>query len=1252
MNTNKSTLSKFLVAILIALFQTITGIAQLATWTGSGGDGDWNIAANWDIGVPSEGIDALIGTGNTVNYSAPMTASGFGNLTLDGLLNVSAGGFNHGAMILVRPGGGNAVHITAGGEVNTSGNFSISSNAVTTISAGGTLTVLGELQVGSGATAPLYTSGGSAGSIGSLTNFGGTINALNTHINRANSSANSRLIILGGTNNLGNVVVRRAAGNPPPALGSEGFVVNGGLVNTASLDVGGPNGNSWQTMHMSGGTVTNTGAFTVRSSSTASRGSRFLQAGGLFVSEETDVRLRGAAANVLVIYSVTGGTNLVGGFVLTDPADTVGTVNITNAAKIYVGAGGFSMGGGTLSAMNIVLTPAGTFGAQADWISSVPMVTTGGSFDAADLDGTPRNITLAGVLSGSGALNKIGGGTLTLDAANTYSGNTLIHAGTLAIGAGGSIANSPQIIVAEGATFDVSVAGFTLGASRILGGQGEVAGDVAVASGGIIDPGNTSGTLTLANSLNLSGGAILHFDLPNAPGAGNDRLDVNGDLNVSGANTIEVVGGGSPGSVHALIQYGGNFSGSVDDFSLTGASGVLSNNPTLKTIYLVVQSSVRTPTNVVWVGNAVDNDWDTVNRTNWLNTGTGLLDYFVAGDHARFDATGAAHPIVNLSGNNAPASVTVDAAANYTFAGSGAIAGASALIKTNTGTLTVTAENIYTGATILGGGVLDAETLAPAGSPSSIGAAAADPNNLVFHGGTLRYSGGSVETDRGATFNAGGGTLNLPGAETVLTASGVFTGEGAVTKTGPGILSLNAGNNYSGGTIVEGGTLRVNVAGAAGSGPVTNQGSTLLVAGPVVSGAVNFGNQLHFEGVCTVDLNNVGANTALNGAWSGSGTVNIINQQSSARVLTVGGNGSGGGHFWNFSGTLNMGANDGTLRFNDGGGTGSGPNFGSSNAVFNLGTGSATFIVRNGGTLNHLGALLGGPNTRLSGRGSSSGIVTYSIGGKGIDSIFEGTIQDTDSNTGQLTSIIKVGEGEFHLSGFSTHTGSTTIEDGVLRVDGGLGNTLVTVNGGALAGGGSIAGQVHVQSGGTLSPGASIGQLTINNSLTLYAGSTTVMELNKATSSADAVSGLSSVSYGGTLVVTNLDGTLEAGDSFKLFDATPGNYFGAFDAIEPANPGAGLAWDASDLAVDGTLRIVGAIAPVISVSQSGNSVVLAGAGGAPNGTFHVLSSTDVSAPLSAWTAVETSQFDGAGNFSVSLPIEPGAPHRFYLLQIP
>ena len=146
---------------------------------------------------------------------------------------------------------------------------------------------------------------------------------------------------------------------------------------------------------------------------------------------------------------------------------------------------------------------------------------------------------------------------------------------------------------------------------------------------------------------------------------------------------------------------------------------------------------------------------------------------------------------------------------------------------------------------------------------------------------------------------------------------------------------------------------------------------------------------------------------------------------------------------------------------------------------------------------------------------------------------------------------------QVQLDGANTYTGPTLVQ-----------------NGGTLGGNGSLASPVTVASGGTLSPGASIGTLTIaNNTLTLSSGSTNFFEVDAGTLASDLVVGLSSVSYAGTLVISNTSATLFAdGNSFR--SSARSSYSGAFDAIIPAIPGPGLAWNTSDLTNNGALKVV------------------------------------------------------------------------------
>lgn len=132
--------------------------------------------------------------------------------------------------------------------------------------------------------------------------------------------------------------------------------------------------------------------------------------------------------------------------------------------------------------------------------------------------------------------------------------------------------------------------------------------------------------------------------------------------------------------------------------------------------------------------------------------------------------------------------------------------------------------------------------------------------------------------------------------------------------------------------------------------------------------------------------------------------------------------------------------------------------------------------------------------------------------------------------------LTKRGAGRQTLSGINTHTGPTLVQEGVLRIDGEITASPVTVSsGGELQGTGTIYSTVKVESGGRLAPGGPVGTLTFNELLTLEAGSTSIFELT-ATSN-DMVVAAGGVVYGGQLVVTNVGAEpLQVGQVFKLFD--------------------------------------------------------------------------------------------------------------------
>jgi hypothetical protein len=253
------------------------------------------------------------------------------------------------------------------------------------------------------------------------------------------------------------------------------------------------------------------------------------------------------------------------------------------------------------------------------------------------------------------------------------------------------------------------------------------------------------------------------------------------------------------------------------------------------------------------------------------------------------------------------------------------------------------------------------------------------------------------------------------------------------------------------------------------------------------------------------------------------------------------------------------------------------------------------------------------------------------------------------------------GLGEVALEGTNSSSSVTTITSGTLAVYGmndgpitvaggtctgtGMLSGPVTVNSGTLTGTEIITAPVTVNVGGTIAPGSPTGTLTISNSLTLQPGSSTVINLNKSSGAAGQITGLSSITYGGTLVISNQSGVLAAGDTFNVFNA--GAYSGAFSRIKPATPGTGLVWDTGTLA-QGILHVVSTSNALITAQLTGSQLSLSWAS-LNLGWLLQTQTNPPGAGLSAnWTTVPGS---GATNLML-FNINPAVGSVFYRLVSP
>jgi autotransporter-associated beta strand protein len=147
------------------------------------------------------------------------------------------------------------------------------------------------------------------------------------------------------------------------------------------------------------------------------------------------------------------------------------------------------------------------------------------------LDGTNASNTVTGVISNTNntgstvvSLVKANNSIWTLQSDNTYTGDTTIKAGTLVLGAAGTIANSPKIIVGDTgsttAVLDVSAktSGFTVGGAQTLSGIGKLDADAGgtlrdITIQGTHAPGNSAGIQTVEGNLSYAAGSIFEWEL-------------------------------------------------------------------------------------------------------------------------------------------------------------------------------------------------------------------------------------------------------------------------------------------------------------------------------------------------------------------------------------------------------------------------------------------------------------------------------------------------------------------------------------------------------------------------------------------------------------------------------------------------------------------------------------------------------------------------------------------------------------------
>ncbi|RKP50178.1 autotransporter domain-containing protein [Pararobbsia silviterrae] len=677
---------------------TASGIISAMTLTG----GSSAIAnGNFLVGYMGDGtLNVTGGSSFTQTFSDEAISLGGYDVTDHGLITVSGAGstLNDAGPMEIAFEGPGTIQISSGGTMTVSGEFDDgywpgSPGIVTVDGAGSTLNLNGEAAIGEESTGSLTVSNGA-------------------HVN-----ATADFVVGQAYGAHGAVVVTDS--------GSE-------LSLTGTAEIGGT-GNSYGSL-----LITDSGDVTASDITIAQGSSTGILAIGALAGDLA------AAPGTLEANSIVFGAG-TGSIVFNHTSDNY------IFSPLISGSGSVSALSGTttLSANNVYtgttsIASGATLqlGAGGTTGSIVTNVTNEGvlAFDRSD------DVTFGNLISGAGSVVQNGSGTLTLTAANTYSGGTTVQNGTLAVAANG-VLGSGVLTLNAGSTLAFTADGVTL--SNDVNIAGSVFANVGANSTDFIS-GNVSAADSSATLTKTGDGTLVLSG--NVSGALRTAID-DGTLLI-GSSDVSTGLSGTGGTVDLQSQ-------TLDiaqDYDSTYAGAIIGAGSIRKT---GTGNLTLSGANTFAGGIDLEQGTLTVGSNQALGIGTLAMAQATTLD---FSATGWSVPNeVTLSGDP-----TINVATGYTDSVAGNIADGSSsgdLVKTGNGTLVLSGTDTYTGSTTVSAGTLQI-------NGSLVSAV------TVENGGTLSGSG-----------VVGGTNVNVDG-----TLAALAPGSGLHIN---GSLSLNSGSSYS-----------------------------------------------------------------------------------------------------------------------------------------------------------------------------------------------------------------------------------------------------------------------------------------------------------------------------------------------------------------------------------------------------------------------------------------------------------------------
>ncbi|WP_395736830.1 autotransporter-associated beta strand repeat-containing protein [Prosthecobacter sp.] len=807
-----------------------------------------------------------------------------------------------------------------------------------------------------------------------------------------------------------------------------------------------------------------------------------------------------------------------GTLVFNTPSFVTGTHNLLNGTTKLIAGGLNTFFPGQLLNINVGATLDLNGGVQYMAQLSDPGILpdTGGVITSSNGLSTlvsnmnPGSATLATAINGTVNLARVGGNTLTLESANSYSGFTVMMGGTLQLQDEATILGTSSIELNAAAlllnnnsslqralydrvgdttpiTLRDGTVSFTgkvsdpsyenFGALKAEQGANTITSTV----GGT----GTAGALTSADitftSLTRTPGATINFTGTNLGQAGNNAQIL--FTAAPATNSRGALGAWAIANSNDYAAYNSATGvGVVGQGGYTGYSGVFASGEITEIPASAANVTLlpvdTTTTGMLKISGAFTNDITFTDTFSILNLEQGGL---LRSNNNNSTSIGTTAMRGTLTAGGVESSgvrelvVYSNATGTANFTGGATTAGSPTITMTSTVGLspgmTITNANLPAGTYIVA--IVDGTTVTVSQNAS------ATTSSQTFVGGAANVIINSVIADNGS-----GNSVQL-------------------IKSGAGILNLSANNTYTGGTIIDQGTLNL-----IGNGVVIPAGGLII-------------------GSSTVTMNTNA------GQIDPSNTVTL---RRSATLTLVGNN------------TLNA------IAFENNGGT--------TNPVVTVGTGTLTLTSSTPVTVINSNALtvptISGGTLALA-----AGVNTFDVQGPTVKGVFYSAINPalniTSIITGTGSSILKSGTGILQLSTQSTFNGLNITEGGILI----SGNSTGTVGGSGLISGPLGVGSVTAASGVTLlvdgsrtianpisfagtptfdSTATSVWTLTLNGALSgAGLGTTPTIQINNPN--------LTVALLGPLGPMTSIS---KSGPGILIFNAT--NYTGDFNASALGNP--------------------------------------------------------------------------------------------------